>query len=319
MKILVITNMFPGHNHDVPYQGVFVAEQVDSLRARGLDCDLIVIEGHKGKLFYLFSLLRIYSHIFLHKYDVIHVHYGLSGLFMLLLPFRRVWRRVVITLHGGDILPGQGKYVQVFLTKLIVSKAGVVITLNEEMNEQVRSINTSVVKIPCGVCPELFTPHKCLRENIIVFPGAVNRWVKNYPFFESVFEQYSLISQDASIVILDGMTREQVSQLLSRASALLMTSHSEGSPQIVKEAMLCDVAVVSSDVGDVKDIIDGIKGCAVYELHAAPRDVAEQLFLAIEASRISQGVRRQRIFELHLDQTSVIDQLLSLYTDIKAA
>jgi len=51
-----------------------------------------------------------------------------------------------------------------------------------------------------------------------------------------------------------------VNQLLNQVNLLLMTSFTEGSPQIIKEAMACNCPDVSTDVGDVKDVVHGVNG-----------------------------------------------------------
>ena len=45
---------------------------------------------------------------------------------------------------------------------------------------------------------------------------------------------------------------------------LVLTSYFEGSPNIVKEAISCGLPVISVDVGDVKEQIDGIDNCQNY-------------------------------------------------------
>jgi len=49
----------------------------------------------------------------------------------------------------------------------------------------------------------------------------------------------------------------------SAADAMILCSDSEGSPTAVKEALACNLPVVSTDVGDVKDILRGIAGVEI--------------------------------------------------------
>jgi glycosyltransferase involved in cell wall biosynthesis len=61
------------------------------------------------------------------------------------------------------------------------------------------------------------------------------------------------------LVILDGrVPPDQVPVFLNAADCLLVTSDAEGSPNVVKEALACNVPVVSVDVGDVAERLHGV-------------------------------------------------------------
>jgi len=58
--------------------------------------------------------------------------------------------------------------------------------------------------------------------------------------------------------------RKDITQLINKTKVLLLTSESEGMPSAIIEAMACGVPVVSSDVGDIGDIVvDGKNGFLV--------------------------------------------------------
>ena len=94
--------------------------------------------------------------------------------------------------------------------------------------------------------------------------------------------------------------------------AALMTSHSEGSPQFIKEVMACGCPLVSVDVGDVKEITAGVDGC--YLVSRGPKEIAEKLQLAIDFKERTQG--RQRIVELGLGNQKIAEKIVAIYTNV---
>ena len=56
---------------------------------------------------------------------------------------------------------------------------------------------------------------------------------------------------------------EEIILLMIACDALIVTSLQEGSPTIVKEALACDLPIVSVVVGDVAERLRGIEGCEI--------------------------------------------------------
>lgn len=317
MKILLVTNMYP--TTESPYYGIFVAEQEKALKRiyPDIEIDVFFIDGRKGYMEYFRSIFSINQKIRNQKYDLIHIHYGLSGLF-LLLPFRFHTPSVIITLHGGDIQAEQGKNIQVLLTKKILKHADFAITLNERMDSLVQRFCPLTACIPCSVDTSLFTPSlktnsiRKISRPVIVFPSSHTRMVKNYPLFLQTMEilksEYDLDCQEIEIC---NMSRQQVAEAYQRADAMLMTSISEGSPQVVKEAMACNLPVVSTPVGDVNVLLKGVAGCAVSQKHDS-RELAKLLYASL-SGQISGVSPREKIMQLGLDEKSTCEAIKNIY------
>ena len=317
MKVLIVTNMYPGHNENSTQQGIFVQEQMNSLiKDHNVDCELFVIDGFKSKLNYLTSAFKLNMHLLFNKYDAIHVHYALSGVFMLLNPFKN-WRHVVVTCHGADIQIQQGKENMVNrLSKKVIKKVGGVITLNDTMDAIVEPFNANITRMPCGVETDFFNPNQSKPEHVIVFPGRISVVRKNYPLFEAVFNEYKKIEPSAKIAVMDNMNRAQIRDTLESASALLMTSYSEGSPQAVKEALSCDLPVVCTNVGDVAGIFAGVEGTAIVELEDSAAQIAQQLHQCVVEAQTSAGQRRERLLSMGFAQKDVTGELLKLFKQV---
>lgn len=308
--------MFPNTND--PTYGIFVKEQIDAIRTHeDIDYDVYVINGKRGYQEYLKSIFRIRSFVRNGGYDLIHIHYGLSGLFLL---FGKPAVPVIMTLHGGDIQAEQGRMVQVELTKCILRRCDYVITLNERMDELVRRYVEKSEIIPCSVNMRFFVPISKEKERTgkikVLFPSARSRKVKDYPLFKRTCEvlrdEYGL---DVEEFYLEDLSRKEVAKLFKEVDLLLMTSISEGSPQVVKEAMACNLPVVSTNVGDVALLLEGVRDCYVAE----SRD--EKLLAALAYKSLAKKHKIgmspiEKLKELGLDDDHVAWRLLKVYHDL---
>lgn len=313
MKILYVTNMYP--NERDPNYGIFVKEQIDAIeRLYDIEKTVYVIDGKNGLKEYIKSIFDIRKTIKKGCFDLIHVHYGLSGLFLLL---GRMKVPVLMTLHGGDIQAEQGKAVQVALTKQILKKCDFVITLNKKMDEIARKFVHQTRIVPCSVNTHFFielSPREKVRSNTvrILFPSSRNRYVKDFPLFQKTCEvlrqRYKLIIEE---YYLENLSRKQVAGLFNQMDVLLMTSISEGSPQVVKEAMACNLPVVSTNVGDVSVLLDGVKDSYV----SSSRDETELAELVYKSlCEQKEGISpRDKIAQLELDDDHIAKRLISIY------
>ncbi|SHM64066.1 Glycosyltransferase involved in cell wall bisynthesis [Cyclobacterium lianum] len=266
MKLLLITNMYPAPEQ--PSSGVFIKEQIEDVQNEiDLEVDVFLIDGiNRGKFEYLKSIFTIPYQLSRKKYDAIHVHYGISGLFLL---FFRPKIKKFMTLHGCDIQDWGSNFWNVWITKKIIKNVDLVYVQNQKMKSVVEKINPNVEIMPCGTNSSFFAPppnfnKKAKSDFLILFPGSPKRTVKNYPLFLEVMRTVEELGiQNIQHLCLENMSREQVKDAMLNADCLLMTSISEGSPQVIKEALYCDLPIVSVPVGDVADMLAGIPKCKV--------------------------------------------------------
>ena len=79
----------------------------------------------------------------------------------------------------------------------------------------------------------------------------------------------------AEMVIVFGKTSQDIAEYMNACDALALASSYEGSPAAVREAMACNLPVVSVDVGDVKVHVAAVEGC--YMCEREPADMATKL------------------------------------------
>lgn len=302
MKVLIVCS---GNSGQI---GPFVKEQGESLREQGILIDYFLIKGH-GILGYLKNLPRLRKQIRNIKYDLIHAHYGLSG--MLCVFQRKI--PVIITFHGSDI---NNSYHRKF-SKVAMKLSTYNIFVHKSIKEKVNAKNKYFIT-PCGVNLQTFYPmdkDRCRKKfkldkknKIILFSSAFDNSIKNYPLAKKSIE---LLNDDnCKLLELKGFTRNEINLLMNAADLLLITSFSEGSPQVVKEAMACNLPIVSTDVGDVKEIIGNTEGC--YITSYDPSDVAKKIEMALDFGKRTKG--REHI--KYLDINTISERIINVYNKV---
>ena len=304
MKVLIVANNKPGQFSP------FVSEQVEALKRLGVEFDFFGVGG-KGFNGYLSNLPSLKKKIHEFQPDLLHAHYGLSG--MLANLQRSV--PVVTTYHGSDI---HSKGLNLSVSRITARYSAYNIFVSPWLLELSNYHGENKCVIPCGVDTVTFTPieraeaRKQLgwneNEHIVLFAGAFENEVKNSPLAK---EAVSLVP-DAKLVELRGYTRKQVNLLINAANCLLMTSHREGSPVVIKEALACGTPIVSVDVGDVKGVTDGNDGCYVTSYDA--QKIADNLQLAFAFQGKTKGP--QRIVERNLSNELVAKQIIEIYQKV---
>lgn len=283
----------------------FIVEQAEALRRAGCDVEFFGVQG-KGVKGYLKALPLLKQRIKAYYPDVIHAHYGLCGLLAGLQ--RRV--PVVTTYHGSDINVKKNRP----FSRVAMGLSQYNIFVSKK-TMKIASPKNKYALIPCGIdLSDLQLTQKQDARKLmdldehgryVLFAGAFDNAVKNADLAK---EAVSILG-DVELLELKGYSRDQVNLLMCAADAFLMTSFSEGSPQVIKEAMACGCPIVSVDVGDVAEAIAGIDGCYIAEPCA--EKIAALLEKAMAYSCRTEG--RKRILELGLTNDQVATKLQSIY------
>lgn len=305
MKILIITSY---NNESI---APFVKEQVDALMTLGCSCEYFLVKG-KGWKGYLSNRSKLAATINAFQPDIIHAHYGLCGLLANLQ--RKV--PVVTTYHGSDINSFRSR----LFSKLAILLSAKNIFVARQLLEKAQAHGQKNVILPCGINLDDFSQtDKAEARNTlgwnssakyVLFAGAFDNEVKNAPLAKAALQHLP----DFQLVELKGYSRQEVVLILNACDALLMTSHNEGSPQVIKEALACGCPIVSVRVGDVRRLISNIDGC--YLASRDPQDIANKLSLATSINQRTQG--RRRITELGLDNKAIASRLISIYDSCTA-
>lgn len=299
----------------------FVEEQKEALLHAGVEVVDYAHTAH-GIVNYIKWVPKLHKAIKEIKPDVVHAHYGLTGLLAGLAAIG-IEVPVVVTYHGCDIndkklRPFSRMAMRLAAWNIFVSKRQMINAYGSE--ERAAKAKKGSI-IPCGVNTNLFDAgqideiwyeSKFGNGEKVLFASDFGQEVKDPALAKAVIEDLKLKIADLELVELKGYTREQVATLMYKCKALLLTSIREGSPQVVKEAMACDCPIVSVDVGDVSERIDGLDGCFVVKSRE-PKELAEVLEKAIAFGR-TKG--REQLLADGLDNEQVAHKLIEIYKQV---
>ena len=299
MKVLIVAS---GNSAVI---SPFVKEQGDSLKEIGLDIDYFLIKG-KGITGYLKNYFNLNRLIKTNNYDIIHAHYGLSGLLATFQPHVPV----VITFHGSDVNLNRTNFYLSFLASRL-SDANIFV--HESLSKKLSLFSDKAEIIPCGVNLNLFKPIDKLASrdklgldlnyNYVLFSSSFNNKIKNAALAKLALSNFE------NIILLEmkGYSREEVHLLMNAVDILIVTSHSETGPLVVKEALACNCPIISTDVGDVKELANGTKNCYIVEYDA--KQIEQRIRDILSSNKKSDG----RAAVKHLSLEKIATDVCSVY------
>lgn len=316
MKVLIVSS---GNTGQV---SPFVHEQVESLKILGVEFEYYNIMG-RGISGYLKNVRPLREEIKSYQPDIIHAHYGLSGLLSLLVKERY---SLVTTFHGNDInsmhplnklKPNWNK----ILSGIVHFWNDHSIFVSEDIANQINAKPVKYDIIPCQVNLGTFysvdksDARKQLNlsplKRYVLFSSSFKTPIKNYP----LAEQACLHFDNLELIELSGFTRQEVNLLLNACDLALITSYNEGSNQFLKEAMACNRPIVSTNVGDITWIFGNTEGC--YITKPDPEDVISNIKKALDFCQQKGHTNgRNRIIELGLDSETISRRILEVYKKV---
>lgn len=311
MRVLVVTNMYP--NAREPALGTFVRDQVESLRALGVDMNVFFVDGKASRMNYLRAFGGLRKRLRQRPgYDLIHAHYVFSGL------VARSQRRlpVLLTHHGIEVVLGW----QGWVCRVVTPWMDRVIVTSEAVQAALPGVKADLV--PCGIDVDLFAPgdQAAARQRLglpegrrlVLFVGE-QRPEKRLDIIRAAVSRLQRSGYPTQLVVATNRPHAEVPLYMNACDVLALASDFEGSPMVIKEAMACNLPIVSVDVGDVAQVIGGTEGCHL--CRQDPDDMAAKLGLALERGGRTAG--RERV--MHLSQTAIAERIRQVYSEMLEA
>ncbi|WP_194976264.1 glycosyltransferase family 4 protein [Aquiflexum lacus] len=304
--------------------------QAKSIEEKGVEIEhfLIFGSGIKG---YFSNIFKLRKHLKKHSYDLIHAHFGFSCIVAQLAKGKLP---LLVTLMGTDVLGRKDLKGKMSLGSKIILWINhffgiyiydAVIVMNRKMKDMFLKRKGPTYILSNGVDTTLFQEIPKAEAlnylgwdpnlNHFLFMANPNRPEKNYPL---VHDAIKILKEKGRPVKLHAVFQEKSENLkyyFSAATALLIPSYHEGSPNVVKEAFACNCPIVFTDVGDVAETTADLEGCfmAPYD----PEGFSKEIIKAIEFRKNKLRIKgRERIKKLDFDKEVVAEKIKQIYIQL---
>lgn len=324
-RVLVVAAL--AETPDFPHGGIFTRRHIDSIRRLGVRCDVMAIAGHRSRFAYAVAAAQL-ARLSLrgdHRYSLVHAHGGETAL------AATAYRRapLLVSYLGSDLLGhprGDGQVpVSWRLRSAVIRQhsrlAAATITKSAPMEPalpaRVRARNHV---IPSGVDLELFKPRARdaaraelgwdLEERVILYASNPLAAGKRYPLAQEVTERVARRLGGVRMHVAHRLPPAVMPDVMNASDCLLHPSASEGSPNVVKEALACNLPIVATPVGDVPELLAGVENCFV----CAPRadELASAVIKAIDPPARSNGRSRSPVPE----EGDIAERVVAVYREI---
>lgn len=304
-----------------------IKNQGESLRNTGIELEYFVVSG-RGWKSYIKSIKPLRKKIQECGYDVVHAHYSwcayLTGIAMVGL---RV--PIVVSLMGNDILDHWWYPV---LARIVArcKPWNAVIVKSHEMKTRV-GISRAIV-VPNGVNMERFKEEpkeKCQgilgwdsAKAHVLFPARREDTRKNWPLAYGAIELLNKRIDNKTFNVghldsielheMNGVKNENTPILYNAADAAVLPSFYEGSANALKEAMACNCPIVTTDMGDCRERVEGCEGCYVANTY----EVGEFAELLEKALKHGKTKGRERLLADGIADYQIAERLIKIYEQV---
>lgn len=328
MNILYITNVYPTKNINstpivkniyLQYKGKYPEDNIE------------IIVFQRDDIFGGIKKLR--ENIKSTKIDVLHAHFGGMYAFLASIFFIGYKFKKIITFHGTDIHGKAG--LNASLTKKLLVKLNkqfsylcfftydivefISYSLKDKVSVKLLSLSKCKIVISnLGVDYKFFYPMpkekalshlKLKNKKYILFVNNNNSAIKRESYAREIVSQ---LGNDYELLKLYNIDYELVPYYINASYALLITSETEGSPNIVREALACNLPIISVDVGDISEYIQKTENSIIIEKNDSNKAV-ETIMKNIEKLNNREDTRSK--FNKNISYDHIMKKLHRLYLD----
>lgn len=276
----------------------FARNQVACLSALGVEIRCVYLLSRTSPLGLIRSCREVRREIARFCPHIVHSHFGTVTSFVAAISSTTP---VVISYKGSDLyvnpeLNSVRARLAVLLSQISSLRAKRVICVSRRLRSRLWWRQNRAVVVPDGINLNRFRPQpkEVARqilgwprsERIVIFNGAKQPRLKGLRLVQRAIKVAEASMGPIRLILLD-VPSERMPTCLSAADCLAMASVYEGSPNVLKEALACNLPVVTTDVGDVVERLQNVHPSRVVPRNV--HDFGEAIADVLREGRPSNG------------------------------
>ena len=302
---------------------IFSKRQADALEGAGVDLRRFYLRPWSSVRQVLAEAWRFRREVRQSKPDIVHAQYGTmtSALCAVLAP-----RRLVVTFRGSDLNPDHSvSFIRSLLGRILSQfsalRATGIVCVSPKLKDRLWWRKGAADVIPSAVDTHAFYPQprdEARRvlgwdpsERAVLFNAGNDPLGKGLRIAEAAVEIARMSVGPIRLLVSRGdVPPGQMPVYINASDCVMLASDYEGSPTIVQEALACNVPVVTTNVGDVAERLQGVAPSRIVE--RSPERLGAALVEVLSLGQRSNGT--DRLGEISLDTTT--RQLADLYNEV---
>lgn len=320
LHVMMVSNYVEAKKHSA-WMGIFVDRQIASLKQAGVRISTFDIGTSHSPAHILSKWLALRREVRKVAPDLVHGQYGtVVGIVAAF-----AGKPTVISYCGSDLLRGSAvsllrKLFSILLSNIASLRADGLICKSEQLRQALWWQKNRAVVIPNGIDLNLFVPGPqrearkslgwSLESPIAIVNAGDDAKRKGIDLAQAAMNFVHTYLPNAELIVISNVDPARMPLFYQAADVALCCSVAEGSPNVVKEALACNLPVVSVPVGDVPERLAGVSPSCI--VSRDPKELGEAIANILRTRQRSNG--RERVIHLSLDQ--VANQILTIYRSV---
>lgn len=303
------------------WAGIFVERQIASLERAGVRVTTFDIGRNYLPVHIVKKWLELRKVVKRLDPDLVHAQYGTITGFVSTF----VGKPTVISYCGNDLLGGAPiskgrRWLGFLLSNVAALRAQALVCKSAQLRQALWWRQHGATVIPNGVDLNLFVPGSQIGarlelgwnpENpIVIINAGSDPKRKGIDLAQAAMDLVRARLSNAEMRVISNVQPTRMVLHYRAADVLLCASRSEGSPNVVKEALACNLPIVSTPVGDVPERLVGVHPSAVVTREAGV--IGDALVKILLERKRSNG--REHVASLSLD--NIAQRILRIYRSV---